>query len=934
MRLSWNEIRARAAHFAGEWRDARYEKGETQSFYNEFFDIFGIRRRRVASFEAPVRALGGRRGFLDLFWKGTLLIEQKSAGRDLKPAKAQALEYFSGLKEDELPRYLLLSDFQTFELYDLDEGSETRFPLADLPRHVEAFGFIMGVQTRSFRDQDPANLRASALMQKLHDALRASGFGGHPLELFLVRLLFCLFADDTGIFPERGMFQAFLAERTRTDGGDTGPLLGKLFEVLNQPEDRRQTTLDADLALFPYVNGDLFAERLALPDFDSGMRGLLLAACDFNWDAISPAIFGALFQGVMTPGERRAKGAHYTTEKNILKVIEPLFLDDLHAEFSRLKARRGSARERMLRAFHDRLAALKFFDPACGCGNFLVIAYRELRTLEIALLRELLPQDQRVLDVAHLSRIDVDQFFGIEIEEFPARIAEVALWMMDHIMNTRLSLAFGESYVRIPLQKSPHIHNVDALEIDWNTVLPAEACSYVLGNPPFVGAKYQSETQRAQVRRIAALGGAGGTLDYVAAWFLQAGSYVGDRPIRIGFVATNSLTQGEQVGQFWPIVFDKFHLELAFAHRTFAWGSDAPGMAHVHVVIIGLAPRGREPAEKRLFSYADIKGEPSCSRHAALSPYLIDASSLTDTHLVVRETARPLCAVPKLIIGSKPIDNGHYIFDQTARDAFLRAEPGATPLLHPFIGAEEYLNGGRRWILALQNVDPNRLRKMPKVMERIQAVRKYREKRQSAPTRELAKTPTVFHVTVIPDRPFLVIPKVSSERRDYIPIGWLQPPVIPSDLVFVLLDATLWHFGILTSAMHMAWTRQISGRLESRYRYSIGLVYNTFPWPEAKAAERRRIEALAQAVLEARAKFPGATLAALYDPDLMKPALHRAHAALDRAVDRLYRPAPFASERERVEHLFALYERQSAPALAAMQPAPKPTPKRRKPRPV
>ncbi len=325
-----------------------------------------------------MRALGGRRGFLDLFWKGTLLIEQKSAGRDLKPAKAQALEYFSGLKEDELPRYLLLSDFQTFELYDLDEGTETRFPLADLPRHVEAFGFVMGVQTRSFRDQDPANLRASALMQKLHDALRASGFGGHPLELFLVRLLFCLFADDTGIFPERGMFQAFLAERTRTDGGDTGPLLGKLFEVLNQPEDRRQTTLDADLALFPYVNGDLFAERLQLPDFDSGMRGLLLAACDFNWDAISPAIFGALFQGVMTPGERRAKGAHYTTEKNILKVIEPLFLDDLHTEFSRLKARRGSARERMLRAFHDRLAALKFFDPACGCGNFLVIAYREL----------------------------------------------------------------------------------------------------------------------------------------------------------------------------------------------------------------------------------------------------------------------------------------------------------------------------------------------------------------------------------------------------------------------------------------------------------------------------------------------------------------------------------------------------------------------------
>lgn len=930
MRLSWNEIRARAAHFAEEWCNARYEKGETQSFYNEFFEIFGIRRRRVASFEAPVRALGGRRGFLDLFWKGTLLVEQKSAGRDLKPAKAQALGYFPALSEDALPRYLLLSDFQTFELYDLDEGTETRFPLADLPRHVEAFGFIMGVQTRSFRDQDPVNLRASALMQQLHDALRASGFAGHALELFLVRLLFCLFADDTGIFPERGMFKTLIAERTRPDGGDTGLLLGQLFEVLNQPEDRRQTTLDADLALFPYVNGDLFAERLALPAFDSGMRGLLLAACDFNWDAISPAIFGALFQGVMTPGERRAKGAHYTTEKNILKVIEPLFLDDLHAEFSRLKARRDTGRERMLRAFHDRLAALTFFDPACGCGNFLVIAYRELRTLEIALLRELLPEDQRVLDVAHLSRIDVDQFFGIEIEEFPARIAEVALWMMDHIMNTRLSLAFGEAYVRIPLKKSPHIHNVDALEIDWNTVLPAEKCGFVLGNPPFVGAKYQSVVQRAQVRRIAALGGSGGTLDYVAAWFLKAGAYVGDRPIRIGFVATNSLTQGEQVGQFWPIVFDKFHLELAFAHRTFAWGSDAPGMAHVHVVIIGLAPRGREPAEKRLFSYADIKGEPSCSRHAALSPYLIDASSLTDKHLVVRKVSKPLSGAPRLISGTQPIDDGSYIFNEEERADFLRQEPEADAFLHPFIGTDEFLYDIKRWILNLESATPNQLARMPHIKTRMRAVRQYRHKSKRKGTLEIADYPERYNVTIIPDRPFLVIPKLSSEQRDYVPIGWLQPPVIPSDLIFVLLDATLWHFGILTSAMHMAWVRRIGGRFKSDPRYSIGLVYNTFPWPEAKAAERRRIEALAQAVLDARAKFPGATLAALYDPDLMKPELRRAHVALDRAVDRLYRPAPFASERERLEYLFTLYERQSAPALAAMQP----TPKRRRPRPA
>lgn len=926
MRLSWNEIRARAARFAEEWRDATYEKGETQSFYNEFFDIFGIRRRRVASFEEPVKLLGGKRGFLDLFWKGTLLVEQKSAGRDLRPAKSQALAYFPGLKDDDLPRYLLLSDFQTFELYDLDEGTERRFRLADLPKHVEAFGFIMGVQARTFRDQDPVNLRASALMQKLHDDLKASGFEGHALELLLVRLLFCLFADDTGIFPERGMFQAFLTDRTRPDGADVGPLVGKLFEVLNQPEHRRQKTLDADLAIFPYVNGDLFAERLPLPDFDAGMRSTLLEASAFNWDAISPAIFGALFQGVMTPKERRAKGAHYTTEKNILKLIEPLFLDDLRAEFARLKARRGAGREAALLSFHDRLATLTFFDPACGCGNFLIIAYRELRALEIDLLLEI--HRDRLADikggfatfnVATFVKLDVDQFYGIELEEFPARIAEVALWMMDHIMNNRLSLAFGEAYARIPLRKSPHILHADALETDWADLLPPSRCAYVFGNPPFLGAKVQSDAQRAQVRRIAALGGSGGTLDYVTAWFLKAGAYVGNQPIRIGFVATNSITQGEQVGQLWPSLFDRYRLEIAFAHRTFAWGSDAKGVAHVHVVIVGLTPRDIEPPEKRLFSYADIRGEPSETRHAALSPYLVDASGLADRHLVVRETSRPLADAPKLVSGTQPIDDGNYIFDTSERDLLIAAEPGAAAFLHPFVGSEEYLNGGKRWILNLEHAAPNQLVQMPLVKARMQAVRKFRHASKRKSTLDIADYPERYNVGVIPDRPFLVIPEVSSERREYLPIGWLKPPVIPSNLVRVLLDARLWHFGILTSSMHMAWLRHAGGRLESRYRYSIGLVYNTFPWPAADDKQRRRIETLAQAVLDARAQFPDATLAALYDPDLMKPALRRAHAALDTAVDRLYRPAPFTAERERAEHLFALYERLTAPALAAMQ---------------
>lgn len=544
MRLSWNEIRVRAAAFAEEWKDARYEKGETQSFYNEFFDVFGVKRRRVASFEEPVKLLGTRRGFIDLFWKGVLLVEQKSVGRSLTPAKTQALDYFPGLKDTELPRYILLSDFRTFELHDLDEGTEIKFRLADLPRSVEALGFIIGVQKRTFRDQDPVNIKASELMGKLHDALKASGYTGHDLERLLVRLLFCLFADDTGIFEPRGIFDALVRERTREDGSDTGAWLSSLFDVLNTPDARRQRALDDDLKQFAYVNGDLFSERLPVPAFDGTMRKRLLEACEFSWDAVSPAIFGALFQSVMSARERRAQGAHYTTEKNILKVIEPLFLDDLRAELDRLKGRRDTGRAAALRAFQDKMAALRFFDPACGCGNFLIIAYRELRTLETEVIKELNPKGQRAFDVTTLSKVDVGQFYGIEDAEFPGRIAEVALWMMDHIMNVRLSLDFGEVFARIPLVVAPHIHQADALETDWNAILPAAECSYVYGNPPFIGAKYQTVTQRAQVRRIAALGKSGGTLDYVAAWFLKAGAYARQGSASVGFVATNSITQG------------------------------------------------------------------------------------------------------------------------------------------------------------------------------------------------------------------------------------------------------------------------------------------------------------------------------------------------------------------------------------------------------
>ena len=507
--------------------------------------------------------------------------------------------------------------------------------------------------------------------------------------------MFCLFADDTGIFEPRDILFDLLENRTSQDGADLGLWLSQLFQVLNTPAETRQATLDEDLGRFPYVNGDLFDGSLTIPSFDASMRRAVLDACGFDWSTISPAIFGALFQSVMAPAERRAQGAHYTTEKNILKVIEPLFLDDLRAEFKRLQARKDGRRRADLRRFQRKLGELTFFDPACGCGNFLIIAYRELRRLELEVLKELYAGPMLETLADRMSVIDVDQFHRIEIDEFAVRIAETALWMMDHIMNNQLSLEFGRTYTRIPLQNAPSIVHGDALEMDWADVLPPADCDFVFGNPPFIGSKFQTTEQRAQVRRIADLGRSGGTLDYVTAWFLRAGEFVrgaeaprdaSDGPFdeapardaaaprkqaRIGFVATNSVTQGEQVAQFWPLIFDRLGLEIAFAHRTFAWGSDARGMAHVHVVIVGLTREADAPTHRRLFSYPDLKGDAEESLHAAISPYLFDAGGLANPHLVVSETSKPINGLPRIIIGSKPIDGGHYIFKEDERAAFL-----------------------------------------------------------------------------------------------------------------------------------------------------------------------------------------------------------------------------------------------------------------------
>ena len=914
--LQWSEIRARAAAFSDEFKDARRERGETHSFYNAFFQCFGVKVRQVATYEARVQNLPkDKQGFIDLLWPGTLIVEQKSTGRDLKAASTQALDYYDWLREAERPRYILTCDFQRWQLLDLETGQQWAFRLADLKDNVEAFAFILGIQPRLHRQQSPANVKASQLMGQLHEALAATEYGGHDLEILLVRLLFILFADDTRIFNNKDQFFDLIERRTAADGSDLGRWLGDLFEVLNTPEHKRQRGLDADLADFPYINGGLFEERIRSVTLDNAMRGILLDACTFDWGEVSPAIFGGLFESVIDKVTRRKQGAHYTPEDAILRLIGPLFLDELQAELARAKGLRTGKAEALGR-LHDRLAGLTFLDPACGAGNFLVVAYRELRELEREIIKERFLRAggvQKVSDVAKLSRLNVDQFFGIEIDEFPAKIAEVALWMTDHIANTRLGEDFGVSVPRIPLVAAPSIQHGDALEIDWAEVLPPERCSFVLGNPPFVGFVFRGAAQQQQTTALfARLGATGSRLDYVAGWFLKAAHYIASTSARAAFVATNSITQGEQVAQLWPAMF-RAGVEIIFAHRTFVW----PGRAAVHCVIVGFGPRSIEPGEKRLFSYDQGRGDAIETRHGALTPYLFDPAG-ADRHLVVRRERTSLSGQPHISVGTKPVDGGHLIFDATERARFLEAEPGASELLRPFLGGEEFINASVRWLLHAQSASPKTLRSLPAVTRRIAAVRAYREE-GGALARTLASDPTAYHVTLVPKDPYLVIPEVSSERRAYVPIGWVEPPTIPSNKLLVIEGATLWHFGVLTSKMHMAWMQHVGGRLESRFQYSSGLVYNTFPWPDTTPAQRKAIKARAQAVLDARALPKNATssLADLYDPDTMPAELRKAHRELDVAVDKAYRARPFGSDRERVEHLFPLYEALVQPTAAA-----------------
>ena len=891
MALSWNEIKDRALNFSKEWADTSNEEADAKPFLVEFFNVFGISSKRVSTFEHRVKKLDDKDGYIDLLWKGTILIEMKSRGKNLAKAYQQAIDYTHGLKQHELPKYILISDFENFRLYDLEEDKHIEFKLNDLVNNVQHFGYILGYQKKVYKEQDPANIKAAELMGKLHDRLEEIGYTGHPLEVYLVRILFLLFAEDTTIFNKQ-QFQDYLEQRTNEDGSDLASKLQELFQVLNTAKENRFKNLDEQLADFPYVNGKLFEENLPTASFDTKMRTALLECCYIDWSKISPAIFGSMFQSVMNPKERRNLGAHYTSETNILKLIKPLFLDDLWKEFESIKDNKNKLPE-----FHKKLSTLKFLDPACGCGNFLIITYRELRLLELEILRATHKGGQQIMDVSNIILLDVDMMSGIEYEEFPARIAEVAMWLIDHQMNMQISNEFGQYFVRLPLKKAAKIIHGDALKINWHTFETEDASvkklfadkveisqvviepeenykleihsnnvfyhgiktlrkesepkyDYIIGNPPFIGSRKMNKNQKQDLIDVFEDAKNIGELDYVTGWYIKAAKYIQDTKTKVAFVSTNSIVQGLQTSILWGQMLNKYKIKIHFAHRTFKWSNEAKGNAAVYCVIIGFAYF--DTNNKSIFEYEDIKGEAHELKVKNINPYLVDAKDI----LITKRTY-PLCNVPKMSFGNMPLDGGNLILSDDEKNDFIIKEPKAEKYILPLISAYEFLNGKKRWCLWLLDAEPNELKQMPAVLKRAELVKQFRLDSVAPSTQKFAATPTLFRDRNRPET-FIVVPRVSSENRPYIPFGFFDKNSIVSDTCMSIPNGNQYHFGVLMSKMHMAWVKYICGRLKSDFRYSKDIVYNNFPWPDNLTEKQvATIETATQKVLDARLQQGG-----------------------------------------------------------------------------
>ncbi|QCL68724.1 class I SAM-dependent DNA methyltransferase [Neisseria flavescens] len=927
------QLQTAAQNFAAYYKDQTDERREKDTFWNEFFAIFGIDRKNVAHFEYPVKDPADNTQFVDIFWEGIFLAEHKSANKNLTKAKEQAERYLQEIgrtKPSALPEYYAVSDFAHFHLYRRvpEEGTENQwqFPLEELPEYITrgVFDFMFGIEAKVRQIQEEANIQAAAAIGRLHDALKEEGiYEEHELRLFITRLLFLFFADDSAVFQRNYLFQDFLESCKEAD--TLGDKLNQLFEFLNTPDQKRSKTQSEKFKGFEYVNGGLFKERLRTFDFTAKQHRALIDCGNFDWRNISPEIFGTLFQSVMDAQERREAGAHYTEAANIDKVINGLFLENLRAEFEAVKAlKRDKAKK--LAAFYQKIQNLQFLDPACGCGNFLIVAYDRIRALEDDIIAEALKDKAGGLFDSPSVQCRLKQFHGIEIDEFAVLIARTAMWLKNHQCNIRTQIRFdGEVACHtLPLEDAAEIIHANSLRTPW------QAADYIFGNPPFIGSTYQTKEQKNDLESICGHIKGYGLLDYVCNWYVKAAGIMAQNPqVQTAFVSTNSICQGQQVEILWGSLLNQ-GIEIHFAHRTFQWTSQAAGKAAVHCIIVGFRQKPQMPSEKTLYDYPDIKGEPVKHTAANINPYLIDAPDL-----IIAKRRSQISGEIEMLYGNKPTDGGNLILSTAEKDALIAAEPLAEQYTRPFVGAEEFINGKTRWCLWFHGVpDVKRnhdLKQMPQVQARIQAVKAMREASSDKQTQKDAATPWLFQKVRQPsDGNFLIIPRVSSESRRFIPIGYLSFETVVSDLVFTLPNATLYHFGILSSTMHNAFMRTVAGRLKSDYRYSNTVVYNNFPFPEScrmpsendrPDPTRAAVEAAAQAVLDARGQYrreareaglPEPTLAELYAPDAGYTALDKAHAALDKAVDKAYGYKTGKNtddEAERTAFLFDLYRK-------------------------
>lgn len=897
--------RAAAKKFASDWKGKGYEKGQSQPFWLSLLrDVYGVEHpEQFIFFEEQVHL--DHTSFIDGTIPSTkVLIEQKGIGKDLKkPIKQsdgtlltpfqQAKRYITELPLSQHPRWVVTCNFEKFYVYDMEQpgGEPEEILLENLPTEYYRLSFLVDNQNEHLKREMEVSIAAGELVGKLYDALHKqyanpdSEESLKSLNVLCVRLVFCLYAEDAGIFGHHGMFHDYLAEY---DTRKMRKALVELFKVLDTEPAKRDPYLKDDnpkLAAFPYVNGGLFVnEDIEIPPFTDDIRQLLLekASADFNWSEISPTIFGAVFESTLNPETRRSGGMHYTSIENIHKVIDPLFMDELKKEFTEIKEIAVErTRQRKLKEFQNKLASLTFLDPACGSGNFLTETYISLRRLENEVLRLLTYGQISFGEVHNPIQVSIGQFYGIEINDFAVTVAKTALWIAESQMMKETEEIVLMNLDFLPLKSYTNIVEGNALRINWEDVVSKNKLNYITGNPPFIGYSLQGKEQKSDILDIyidenGKSYKTAGKNDYVSGWYWKAAQIMQTTSIRTAFVSTNSITQGEQVASVWKPLFDRFGIHIDFAHRTFRWDSEAHVKAHVHCVIVGFSCIP-SIAPKRLYTSDRLQIVDN------INAYLIEAPDI-----FVSSNKKPLCAVPEMLKGSSPVDGGNFFLNDEEYKEFIQQEPLSEKFIHKFLGAREYLHNVSRWCLWLEKATPSELKKMPMVMKRVTAVKQFRLSSTKEATRKYADYPTRFMELRQPDTDYILIPRHSSENRRYIPFGFMSEDVICGDANNMLPGATLYHFGVLISNVHMAWVRAVCGRIKSDYRYSNDVVYNNFPWPETSDEQRTKIEKTAQAILDARALYPDSTLSDLYDDVTMPSELRRAHQQNDKAVMQAY----------------------------------------------